>query len=189
MSNKQSINHFSAKRLTVDAVLVALYFALSMLAISVGGFKLTFEHLPVILCAVVYGPLDALLVGALGEFLNQLLTFGVTPTTVLWILPALFRGLSMGIGARVLRRQLGLEALLERKIPAAFLGECVISGIVCSVINTAVLYLDSKMFGYYSYAMVFGVFWVRIGTSAVSSVLMAAAAKPVAHAMKKAGVI
>ena len=43
----------TAKRLAMDAVLIALYVALSMLAIVLGGFKLTFEHLPVIICAVM----------------------------------------------------------------------------------------------------------------------------------------
>lgn len=188
MSNNKQ-NRFPAKRLTLDAVLVALYFALSMLAVSVGGFKLTFEHLPVILSALLFGPVDALLVGALGELVNQLLTYGFTPTTVLWIMPALFRGLSMGLGARLLKSRLGLDAVLEKQVPAAFIAGCVLSGIVCSIINTAALYLDSKMYGYYSYAMVFGVFWIRIGTSAVSSVLMALAAKPVAHALRKSRMI
>ena len=66
---------------------------------------------------------------------------------------------------------------------------CVISGLICSGINTGVLYLDSKMFGYYSYAMVFGVLWLRLGASAISSVVMSVVAKPLAHAMRKARVI
>jgi predicted branched-subunit amino acid permease len=45
------------------------------------------------------------------------------------------------------------------------------------------------MFGYYSYAMVFGVLWIRLGASAVSSVLMSVAAKPVAVALRKAKMI
>ena len=62
---------------------------------------------------------------------------------------------------------------------------CVISGLICSLINTFTLYVDSKMFGYYSYAMVFGVLWVRLGASAISSVLMAVVAKPLAAALHK----
>ena len=59
-------SRFTAKRLALNAAMVALYFALSMMAVPVGGFKLTFEHLPIILCAVLFGPVDALNVGALG---------------------------------------------------------------------------------------------------------------------------
>ena len=187
-----SINYYSrstAKRLVLNAVLVALYFAMSMLAVSIGGFKLTFEHLPIILCAAFFGPLDAVVVGALGEFINQMLTFGFTPTTVLWMTPAIFRGLSMGLGAKLAPKRLGAEALLETKVPAFFVVFCVVSGLICSLLNTFTLYVDSKMYGYYSYAMVFGILWVRLGASAISSVLMAIVVKPVAHALRKARMI
>ncbi len=188
MSNRKK-SAFSTQRLVIDAVMVALYFALSMLAISIGGFKLTFEHLPIIICALVFGPVDAMLVGALGEFINQMLTFGMTPTTVLWMMPALFRGLSMGLACLLAKKYMGLDAVLRQKAPVVFLVVCVLSGLICSFINTLVLLLDSKLYGYYSYAMVFGVFWLRIGASAISSVLMVITTKPVAHALKKAKMI
>jgi hypothetical protein len=103
--------------------------------------------------------------------------------------PAMFRGLSMGLAAVLARKTLGLEAVLEKKVPTAFFIACVISGLICSLLNTFTLYVDSKMFGYYSYAMVFGVLWIRLGASAVSSVLMSVAAKPVAVALRKAKMI
>ena len=182
-------SRFTAKRLALNAAMVALYFALSMMAVPVGGFKLTFEHLPVILCAVLFGPVDALIVGALGEFINQMLTFGFTPTTILWMAPAMIRGLSMGLGARLAPRFLGLEALLEKKVPVAFWVMCIVAGLVCSLVNTFTLYVDSKMFGYYSYAMVFGVLWLRLGASAISSALMAVVVKPLTHALRKTNLI
>ena len=184
--SKNRKNGFTARRLAMDAVLVALYFALSMIAIPMGGLKLTFEHLPVILCALLFGPVDALLVGGLGELINQMLTYGFTPTTILWMSPAMFRGLSMGLCAVFAAKRMGMDALLEKKAPVAFFVACVISGLICSMLNTLTLYVDSKMFGYYNYAMVFGVFWIRMAASAVSSVLMAMAAKPVAVALRKA---
>ena len=187
-----SINNrsrFTAKRLALNAAMVALYFALSMLAISIGGFKLTFEHLPIIICAAFFGPLDALLVGALGELINQMLTFGFTPTTILWMTPAMFRGLSMGLGAKLAPKYLGKQALLETKIPVYFLVFCVASGLICSLLNTFTLYVDSKMFNYYSYGMVFGVLWLRLGSSAITSVLLSVVIKPLAHALRKARVI
>ena len=180
---------FSAKRMALNAAMVALYVALSMLAVPVGGFKLTFEHMPVILCAVIFGPVDALIVGALGEFTNQMMTFGFTPTTILWMAPAMIRGLCMGMGAILLPRFLGKAGLLEKKVPVVFWIVCVAVGLVCSLVNTFTLYVDSKMFGYYSYAMVFGVLWVRLATSAMSSVVMAIVAKPLVRAMRKARVI
>ena len=179
-------SRFTAKRLALNAAMVALYFALSMMAVPVGGFKLTFEHLPVILCAVLFGPVDALIVGALGEFINQMLTFGFTPTTILWMAPAMIRGLSMGLGAKLAPRFLGLEALLEKKVPVAFWAMCIIAGLVCSLVNTFTLYVDSKMFGYYSYAMVFGVLIVRLVLSVVISGVLGYVALPVLSALRRA---
>ena len=177
------------KRMATNAMLAALYFALSMLAVPVGGLKLTFEHLPVIIAAVMFGPVDALIIGGLGELANQMMTYGLTPTTVLWMTPAMFRGLSMGLCAKYLRKHVGADAVIAKKLPVAFLVACVVSGLICSLLNTFTLYVDSKMYGYYSYALVFGVFWIRMAASAVSSVLMAAAGKPVLAAMKKAKII
>ena len=179
----------TAKRLAMDAVLIALYVALSMLAIVLGGFKLTFEHLPVIICAVMFGPVDAMLVGGLGELINQMLTFGFTPTTILWMAPAIFCGLATGLGARLSGDNLGLNALLNKKVPVAFFALCVVVALCCSLINTFTLYVDSKMFGYYSYAMVFGVLWLRLATGAISSVLMAVASKTGVLALKKSKLI
>ena len=177
------------KRMAVNAMLAALYFALSMLAVPVGGLKLTFEHLPVIIAAMMFGPVDAIIIGALGELANQMMTYGLTPTTILWMTPAVFRGLSVGLCAKALGKYMGMDAVIEKKLPLVFLAVCVISGLLCSLLNTFTLYVDSKMYGYYSYALVFGVLWVRLVASAVSSVLMAIAGKPVLAAMKKAKIV
>ena len=177
------------KKMAVSAMLAALYFALSMLAVPVGGLKLTFEHLPVIIAALMFGPVDALIVGALGELANQMMTYGITATTILWMTPAMFRGLSMGLFAKLLSGYVGANAVIEKKLPVGFLVTCVISGLICSLLNTFTLYVDSKMYGYYSYALVFGVLWIRLAASAVSSVVMAFAAKPVLTAMRKAKIV
>ena len=188
MSNTKN-KSFVARRLAMDAVLIALYFAMSMLAITVGGFKLTFEHLPVIICAVLFGPVDAMLVGGLGELINQMMTYGFTPTTVLWMAPAIFCGLATGLGAKLSGDRLGLNALLYKKVPTAFWVLCVVVALGCSGLNTFTLYVDSKMFGYYSYAMVFGILWLRLGAGAISAVLMAVATKPVVIALKNSKMI
>ena len=48
---------------------------------------------------MLYGPVGGLLVGLLGAFMGQLLTYGVTATTILWILPQAARGLLVGVYA------------------------------------------------------------------------------------------
>lgn len=179
-------NRFSARRITLNGVCIALYVVLStFLSITVGGLKLTFEHLPVILCSVLYGPVDGLIVGALGELINQMLTFGFTPTTILWMLPAIFRGVSIGLCAKLMGEKLGLN----KSFPLTFIAVCIVSGLICSLINTFAFYVDSKMFGYYSYAAVFGVLGIRLAGSALSSIVMALVTKPVINGMTRARII
>lgn len=168
----------NARKIAINAVLIATYIVLSLLAINLGPLKLTFEPFPVILVAVVFGPVDAMIVGGLGELINQMLTFGLTPTTFLWILPIVSRGLLIGIIAKV-----------WKKVPVVFLGVNVVAGVLHSVLNTIALYVDSKMFGYYSEALVFGALFVRIAASVITAIIMVYATKSVVHALKKTGLI
>ena len=62
--------------------------------------KITVDSLPILVAALLLGPLDGLAVGLIGSFLNQMLTYGLTVTTVLWILPAGIRGLVVGYYAK-----------------------------------------------------------------------------------------
>lgn len=179
-------------RLVLGAMLIAIYVVLSMpmLAVQVGGgLKFTFEHFPVILSAVIFGPLDAVLVGGLGELINQLTTFGLTPTTALWILPIVFRGAFLGVMRNVFPRQIGQNAIVLKKIPILFMLICIASGIISSLLNTLALYVDSKLFGYYTYAMVFGVLLIRILASVITSILMGLAVKPVVFALSRSQLI
>ena len=72
---------FPVKRLATDAVLIAVYFALAVISVEIAGVKITFNSLPVVLAAMVFGPVDGFLVPFLGEFLSQMLRYGLTPTT------------------------------------------------------------------------------------------------------------
>lgn len=176
----------TTERIVMNAVMIGVYIALSYFAIQIGGLKITFEHFPVVLCAVLFGPVDAMLVGGIGELINQLFTFGLTPTTALWILPIVVRGLVLGLCSKLFKREMGHSAILEKQVPVMFVIVCVISGVLSSCINTVAFYVDSKMFGYYSYALVFGALFMRIVLSCITSVIISISVKAVLHALHKA---
>lgn len=178
-------NQQKTKRLVMNAGLIGIYIVLSYLTIPLGGLKITFEHFPVVLCAVLFGPLDAMLVGGIGELFNQVFSFGFTPTTLLWVLPIVIRGLLMGILAKIFKKQMGVAAICERRFPVVYTIVCVGTGLVASCFNTFAYYVDSKMFGYYNFALVFGSLLLRLFLSAVTSVLMSMMAKAVLHALRK----
>ena len=187
--NNTLLGVFSVRRIAIDAVLIAMFFGLSLLSVQLGGIKITFASLPTIICAMLFGPIDGFLVGFLGAFLEQMLKFGFTATTMLWILPPAIRGLFIGLCAVLLRKHMSVDSILQTKRPYVYFIFCILSGIIVSTLNTLVFYVDAKIYHYYEYHMIFGVFWIRTASGIVSSLLMALVALPVVAALKRANFI
>ena len=97
----------ATKRLALNAVLIAIYVVLRFFNIPVGNsFRFTLAPFAVILCALVFGPVDGLIVGFLGEFLSQILgPYGLTPTTLLWCVGESARGISLGLCAVLIMKK------------------------------------------------------------------------------------
>ena len=87
------MNNNIARRICLTGMLAALYLALNMVGFRAWTFHITFASLPVVVGGLLFGPLEGMLIAAIGEFFNQTLSYGVTPTTVLWIIPPAVRGL------------------------------------------------------------------------------------------------
>ena len=135
------------RQLTMDAALAAMCAVLGAVSIDLGNIKFSFESLPVIIGALLFGPVDGLLIGGIGTFLYQFLRYGLTVTTPLWILPYMLCGLLVGFYAKRKCFQLDVKQL-------AFIIS--LASIMIFLLNTAVLYIDSKVYGYYSYVYIFG---------------------------------
>ena len=162
---------FTVRRLALDAMLVAIYIVLGFLKIPIGNLlRINLASFSVVVCAIVFSPVDGLVVGFLGEFLSQVLgPYGLTPTTLLWVLPEAARGLLLGCMMLGFDKKHTPGQLLKSKALLWYLACCIVTGLVASALNTFALYVDSKMFGYYSYYMVFGVLAVRLGLAVVMS--------------------
>lgn len=129
------------KRLVVDALCAAMYVVLSSyVSLNLAGIKITPDALPILLAAIMYGPVDGLLVGLLGAFLGQLTgPYGLSVTTPLWILPAAARGLMVGLAAR--SRAFSLKPL---RLGALL----VITALIVTALNTGVMWVDCLVFRY-----------------------------------------
>ena len=164
------------RQLTMDAVLAAMCAVLGAVSIDLGNIKFSFESLPVIIGALLFGPIDGLFIGGIGTFLYQFLRYGLTVTTPLWILPYVLCGLVVGLYAK----KHGFE--LSRPQQAFII---TLASLLIFVLNTGVLYVDSKVYGYYSYVYIFGTILPRTLVcfakaavfSAVMPVLLGAAKK------------
>lgn len=173
----------NAGRLVFNALLIAINFVLgSYVALKFANLKITFEALPILIGALLFGPADGCLIGLLGSFLSQLVGgYGLTVTTPLWILPHAVSGLVVGLyAARRRGRELRYGDLLL--ITA-------ISALLVTGLNTLALYVDAKIFGYYSKALVFGSLAVRIvvgvATAAAFSAILPAILKPLRKILRK----
>jgi ECF transporter S component (folate family) len=183
---------FSTKRLVLNAVLVALYVVLSFIKIPIGNlFRINMASFAVVISAIAFSPVDGLLVGFLGEFLAQVLgPYGLTPTTLLWALPEGVRGLLLGcVIVLFAKKHINITNLQKSKAFWMYLLACVLTGIIASLLNTFALYVDSKMFGYYSYHMVFGVLLFRLSIATVLSGTFGYIALPVVSALQKNKII
>ena len=153
----------SIKKMTTIAMLTAVYVVLSILTpIRIINFKLTFEAFPILVAGLLLGPLEGLLTGTLGSCIYQLFFsgYGITLTTPLWILPHALSGLFCGLCAK----RSGFDLSLKKTIII-----CCLSSLIVTSLNMLALYLDSKIYGYYSAVLVFG----NLGLKVVIGILMA----------------
>ena len=80
---------WTARRLAADAMFAAMVTVLGLVSITI-------EAMPVFLGALMLGPVDGMVIGGIGTLLYQLLSYGVTATTALWIAPYVLLGLCVG---------------------------------------------------------------------------------------------
>lgn len=174
------------KNLCRLALLVAVYVLLSItLAVKTGNLELTFKSLPVVVAALLFGPAAGGLVALVGEFMSQLLTYGLTPTTILWVVPPVASGLVIGaVSARMWRSGRPLESR-----PAACYAVCLLGSVATSCVTTLSLWLDSLIYHYYSFAFVFGSALLRFGKDIMIVAAVTTVAIPLVHLLRRGGVV
>ena len=160
-------------------MLIAVYIVLSILTpVKVVNFKFTFEAFPILVAALLSGPVDGLIVGAVGSFIYQLLFsgYGITPTTILWVLPHAASGLIVGLLSKSKNFDLNrLQIILF----------CILSSLTVTSLNLLALYVDSRLYGYYSPALVFGNLLLKIFTGVILAVIYSAILPKLLSYLKK----
>ena len=164
------------KQLTVNAMLAAMCAVLGYLAIDLGAVKITFETLPVIIAGLIYGPLSAVIVGGIGTFLYQILRYGFTVTTVLWMLPCMAAGLIAGICAK-------RSGYYNSKKQLAII--TVVCEFAAFIFNTIAIYADAKIFGYFQPGLISGAILVRFLIVLAKSVIYSIIMLPILTAVAK----
>ena len=169
----QKIN---TRQLAFDAMLAAMCAVLGYVSLDAGNLKITFESVPVLVGALLFGPMDGAAVGFVGTLIYQLLRYGVSATTLLWILPYVVCGALTGLYAKK-------RGFLLTQAQTCFV--IVSNELLITALNTVVLYIDSKLYGYYSAAFIFGSLALRIVICVVKALAYSFALPPLLHALRK----
>ena len=164
----------STRQLATDAMLAAMCAVLGYLSLDLGNVKITFESFPVLMAALLFGPVDGMAVGGVGTLIYQLVRYGVTATTPLWILPYVACGAVVGLYARKKQFAPARGQVLFITVAAELL---------VTVLNTGVLYLDSRIYGYYFPGIILGVLALRlalcIGKAIVYGLVLPVVLRPI----------
>ena len=169
----------NTKRLTSLAMLIAIFCVLSLLTpIKIANFKFTLEAFPIYVASLLLGPVDGLIVGGVGSFLYQILFsgYGFTVTTLLWVLPHAISGYVAGLYAR------------SKNFSLDFKQTCfivTISNFIVTIFNTLAFYVDSKIVGYYSYALVFGNLLIKFVVGIILGIIYALTLPKLIEMLKK----
>ena len=168
---------FTAKKIVMIAMLTAVYVILCLVGtIRLWWMNISVATLPLIIASLLFGPVGGLFVGLLGSFLEQLLTYGLMATTVLWLVPNTVRGLLLGFYFRKKN---------YRPTRVQLIGVLTVAALITTALNTVVMYLDSVVQGYYSYAYVFGGVVTRVLAGVATAVVMAFVAPPVVGLLER----
>lgn len=172
----------NVRRMCYVALLAAMYVPLSLyVAVQMGNVRISFGSLPVVIAALLFGPLDAAAAALVGEFFKQLLTYGVTYTTALYLIPPALRGLVIG-GMAVLVRQKG--GRLEERRWLCY-GVCVVAAVCTTIGNTLVNWLDSVLMNYYFPGLILGDLAYRLIVGMANAVIIASIAIPLVGLLRR----
>lgn len=163
-------------KLVIDAMLAAMVAVLGYISIDATVFKITFESLPIFIGAFLLGPIDGMLIGGVGTLIYQLLRYGFAYTTVLWMLPYIVAGLLCGLIAKS-------DKFNTSKLKFIVVTLC--AELLISVLNTGVIFLDSKINHYYYAGIILGSLALRIVVAVAKGIVFGAILPYLLSAIKK----
>lgn len=143
-------------------MLCAMCAVLGYVAIDLVSIKISFETLPILLACLMFGPIDGAMVGFFGTLIYQLLKYGLTATTIMWMLPYVVCGFGLGLYAYVNRFKLSRTRTVV---------SVTVTELIVTVLNTGAIYIDSKLFGYYTPELIYGSLAFRLALCIVKGVI------------------
>ena len=165
--------------LCMCAAAIALHIILELFCtIRIGNdLKITLAALPIIVIALLCGPVEGLLTGCIGTFLSQLLTYGITISTPFWILPYTIQGLAAGLLFRAFKKQTNIRSI---SVSVA------VSGFIAVILTWIASYLDGVVFfKYWTIEIVVGLIPIRLLVWVIITIIYTLISLPLSKALLK----
>ena len=164
----------------MDGMLVGIFVVLAKLTIKAGPIHIAFSGLTVVFATCYFGMADGLIVALLGETIIQLTSsYGIGPTTPLWLWSPSFRALILGLFDLPFRKK---GDHIDTHL--VFYGiASVIAGLFVTLVNAGVEFLDAWIIGY-SFAVTLPILGLRIVSSIVSCAAVAILSIPLLRTIR-----
>ena len=152
-------------KICILSMLSALFYVVGkFLVLNIGiDLKLTFKIFLLYIISIAFSPISGMIVGGVGEFLIQLTSiYGLTATTIFWILPYMIVSFLFGVFYNLFIKN-------NNKFKLFLL--IFIFNILLTILNTIAFYVDSKIFGYYSFILVFGKLFFKVFVDIILAII------------------
>ncbi len=172
------------RRICLDGMMAAIYIALIFITIRIGDIRISFGALPIMFVTLCLGLPDGLAVAFIGEFIGQMINYGFTPTTFLWVIPPMLRVVVLWLFHLPFKKK---GDVLYNHIVWYYVG-AIVAALFVTASNTLVMYLDAIIIGYpITYVLVETI--IRFAVGMLSSAICATILLPVTRVLKKGGYI
>ena len=153
---------FTVKEIAFYAVLAALFVILAFISVGTNDFKASFESLATLMAGITLGPVAGFCVGLVGEFIYQIIQYGLDATTVLWLIPYAVSGLVAGLVAKKFDFHLEVKHIIIAVILSEF---------VLTLLNTPVNAISAIIQGWGNWATILASVPLRLAIMAARMII------------------
>lgn len=134
------MNRKKIKNISFASAMAALSIILELLSVRNEGNKISLYSLPLLFSGILFGPKIGLLAGFASGFISQVCLYGLSPTTIIWLIaPSLWGFLSGLLYHKLMHNNFSLTSI-------AIVVFSVSLSITC--VNSLALYLDGLILHY-----------------------------------------
>ena len=155
---------WDTRKIVFVALFSALFVVLSIFGtLNFQSIKITTQNLPIYLAGITCGMIPGALVGFVGMFISQILTYGFQTTTLFWVLPQTILGAVCGY--------IFENSLVKVNEEPKFYVTIILLQLLITILNTLVNIVDGLVNGYFNYITILGSLVVRIIASVLTGII------------------